>query len=43
MKKILKLLAVIGSILYIAQAMVGICYGIQYGVWISTQIERKVN
>lgn len=41
MKKYLKRLAVVGIILYMAQAMVGIYYGIQLGIHISNQMNQE--
>ena len=39
MKSILKKLAAIGIILYMAQAMVGIYFGVQLGVQISKEMK----
>lgn len=38
MQKYLKKLAAIGIVLYMAQAMVGVYYGIQIGIQISKQM-----
>jgi len=41
MKKYLKKIAAIGIILYMAQAMVGIYYGIQLGIYVSQELQER--